>query len=149
MSRTDEDPAHVCSGQDLAEAVSGKDPSWYVENLEGIDWDQIALVVRLAIPAVARCAACSLSHIGSSELTTQAPSLQLDRRTATDCRIQWTQRQHPLLRPGETKSGRSNFTKDELERLCAIVEERGVFGGQEGWAGVAKELKVRRRDGRF
>lgn len=34
------------SGQDLTDAVAEVDPNWFVQNTVGLDWDQIALVVR-------------------------------------------------------------------------------------------------------
>jgi hypothetical protein len=33
--------------------MADKDPKWFVENLEGLDWDQIAVVVRVgSLPAL-------------------------------------------------------------------------------------------------
>lgn len=67
---------------------------------------------------------------------------QLERRTAAECRIQWLQQQHPLIRSDTTNSGKSNFTKDEMNKLHQLVEQRGPFGGKEGWQGIARDLGV-------
>ncbi|GAA5883577.1 hypothetical protein JCM3774_002850 [Rhodotorula dairenensis] len=71
-------------------------------------------------------------------------ALVLERRTAAECRIQWLQQQHPLIHADVTKSGQTNFTKDETDRLRALVEEKGPFGGREGWQGIARDLGTNR-----
>ncbi|POY74684.1 hypothetical protein BMF94_2446 [Rhodotorula taiwanensis] len=100
------------AGRDMTEAVAEKDPAWFIENTEGLDWEQVSLV--------------------------------LERRTATECRIQWLEQQHPLIRSGVTRSGKSNFSKDEMTKLNGLVTKRGVFGGREGWEGIAKALNTGR-----
>ncbi|BGP16479.1 hypothetical protein JCM10213v2_004481 [Rhodosporidiobolus nylandii] len=37
-------------GDDLAEAIAARDPKWFVENLEGLDWERMALVVDRRTP---------------------------------------------------------------------------------------------------
>ncbi|KAG0660526.1 Myb-like DNA-binding domain protein [Rhodotorula mucilaginosa] len=71
-------------------------------------------------------------------------ALVLERRTAAECRIQWLQQQHPLIRADTTNSGKSNFTKDEMNKLRQLVEQRGPFGGKEGWQGIARDLGTNR-----
>lgn len=76
------------------------------------------------------------------DLITCPRDAQLERRTAAECRIQWLQQQHPLIRADTTNSGKSNFTKDEMNKLRQLVEQRGPFGGKEGWQGIARDLGV-------
>ncbi|GAA6003749.1 uncharacterized protein JCM10292_003357 [Rhodotorula paludigena] len=93
------------NGQDPEVLLSRTDPSWFLNNLDSLDWSQIALV--------------------------------MDRRTPAACRIQWTQRDHPLLNRSK------KWTKDESERLARIVEERRA-DVEGGWDEVAKELGTKR-----
>ncbi|GAA5987796.1 hypothetical protein JCM11641_004932 [Rhodosporidiobolus odoratus] len=90
-------------GEDLTEAIVNQDPTWFVENLEGLDWERAALVV--------------------------------DRRTPTEIRIQWTQKDHPLLTPQSIK-----WSQKEKEKLTEAIEE---YGGQD-WAGIAKAVGTNR-----
>ncbi|GAA6001378.1 hypothetical protein JCM10207_006634 [Rhodosporidiobolus poonsookiae] len=60
-------------------------------------------------------------------------ALVLERRTATECRIQWTQKDHPLINTAK-------WVDDELKTLEEIVEEH------EGhdWAAIAEALGTNR-----
>ncbi|GAA5850640.1 hypothetical protein JCM8547_001941 [Rhodosporidiobolus lusitaniae] len=57
-------------------------------------------------------------------------ALVVDRRTATECRIQWLQKDHPSLDLS------SKWKPDEREKLYEIVEQHG----ESDWSAISKEL---------
>lgn len=57
---------------------------------------------------------------------------QTPGRTALECRIQWMQRQHPLI-------NRARWTDAELDKLAKIASSRG----EKDWQAIADELGVR------
>ncbi|GAA5886192.1 hypothetical protein JCM6882_004294 [Rhodosporidiobolus microsporus] len=71
-------------------------------------------------------------------------ALVVDRRTPTECRIQYTQRDHPLLRHNQAGSGSAahdhKWSDGEKARLVEVVEK---FRGRD-WKGIASELGTNR-----
>ncbi|BGP24820.1 hypothetical protein JCM10295v2_003740 [Rhodotorula toruloides] len=41
-------------GRDITQVMASKDPKWFVENLEGLDWDQVAVVMERRSPSACR-----------------------------------------------------------------------------------------------
>jgi hypothetical protein len=79
-----------------------------------------------------------VSHLTDNELLMNLDGIDwntvaghLGIRSATDCRIQWTVNQHPLI-------NKNPFSKDEIKRLRRIATRYN----HRNWDKIAEELGV-------
>ncbi|KAI8369965.1 hypothetical protein BD560DRAFT_370414 [Blakeslea trispora] len=66
---------------------------------------------------------------------TRISHLHVRTRSPTECLIQWTTQEHPLI-------NKKPWTKEESMRLSELVDKFGLFSGQ--WETIANELNTNR-----
>ncbi|KPV74773.1 uncharacterized protein RHOBADRAFT_44292, partial [Rhodotorula graminis WP1] len=148
-------------GDDPAEAVASRrrdDPGWFMRNVDGLDWDSIALVMPHRSAAACKIQWQSRDHpflaslgggggggggggVEAAKWTADehARLVAAPNRTPTMCARRWRRRPKPsgTTSSSAAKVERMVWTPEEDERLKVAVQQWG-----ENWDVVARHISV-------